>query len=440
MKTNAAGRSGPYCISTRAIASSARVVLSLGLLVVVASRAAAPQDTTRVAADSATLDSLRQRLERAEEAIDLLREQLATQAGSAVQSASRVQLDIFGRVLMNAFANSARVNNADVPLFVVPGATRGAGGSIRQSSLGLALTVPRVLDATFSGDLHLDFFGGQQPSSGGRNFPLVRMRTARGILRWARGELLFGQESPLVSGVSPVSVASFGTPGFTAAGNLWLWLPQLRATAELGTALRLAIQGAVLAPTSGDPAGAFDTEPDAAEQSRRPYLQARVRARWGSEEHQGEIGVGAHRGWLRRADNSLLASEAFTIDAIVPLGALLQLRGEGYRGQALRGLGGGGIGQGITTTGAPVKDRGGWAQLNLRASSRLELGTGCGVADPDDENLPAQRLRNSECEGHVTLHPGGPVLLSLAYRRHETKYAAETLKNDHINVGLGFEF
>ena len=398
------------------------------------------QDTTRLAPDSAALDSLRARLERAEQAIELLREQIATQAGAVVQSASRVQVEIFGRVMMNAFSNSARVNNADVPLFAVPGATRGAGATIRQSSLGLTVTVPRVLGSTFTGEVHLDFFGGQQPSSGGRHFPLIRMRTARGILRWTRGELLFGQEVPLVAGVNPVSVASFGTPDFAAAGNLWLWLPQLRVTGEVGSALKLGIQGALLAPTSGDPAGAFDTEPDPAEQSRRPYLQARVRARWGTEESAGEVGAGAHRGWLRRADGSLLASEAFTVDAVVPMGRGLELRGEAYTGQALRGLGGGGIGQGVTSAGAPVHDRGGWAQLNLRASSRSELGAGCGVADPKGTDLPAQRLRNVECEGHVIIRPSGPLLFALGYRHHETTYPTTKLTNHHGNIAMGFEF
>src|SRR5437868_12529010 len=62
--------------------------------------------------DSATTsrDSLEERLRRAEEAIELLRRQLATQAASEVRTRSRVQFELFGRVLVNTFYNSGRGN------------------------------------------------------------------------------------------------------------------------------------------------------------------------------------------------------------------------------------------------------------------------------------------------------------------------------------------
>ncbi|MBC7791268.1 MAG: hypothetical protein H7Z74_15080 [Anaerolineae bacterium] len=400
---------------------------------------ASAQDSAR-----AELDSLHERLRRAEEAIDVLRTQLAVQEASGVQSSSRARVEIFGRVLMNAFSNTARVNNADVPLFALSDSGRsGAGATVRQTSLGVAVAVPEVLGGAFAGDIQLDLFGGQQPSTGGRHFPLVRVRTARGIVRWKRAEVLFGQEVPLMAGLNAVSVASFGTPEFTASGNLWLWLPQLRATGELGTPLRIAIQGAVLAPTSADPVGLFDTDVDRAERTKRPYLQARVRAKWGSqedEESSGEIGLGVHRGWLERDDRSLLVSEGVAVDARVPIGSVVELRGEAYSGQALRGLGGGGIGQNITTAGAPVRDRGGWFQINVRPESRLEVGAGCGVADPRDRDLPAQRQRNVTCETHIIVRPDGPLLVGFTYRRLETSFPTRKVSNDHLNLAVGFEF
>jgi hypothetical protein len=414
--------------------------LGAGVLLLTAPAPALAQGTDTSQAVPA--DSLHERLKRAEDAIDVLREQLATLAASSVQSATRVQTEIFGRVLANGFSNGAAVNNADVPLFVLPVRGRaGAGGTIRQTSLGFAVTVSPVLGGAFAGDLHTDFFGGQQPSTGGRNFPLLRIRTARGIVRWSRAELLFGQESPLVAGLNPVSVASFGTPGFVAAGNLWLWLPQLRITTELGTPARIAFQGAVLAPTSSDPAAAFDTDVDSAERSSRPYLQARLRARWGeNDETGGEIGVGVHRGWVQHGPGRLLASEGVAVTARLPFTRFVELRGEAYVGRALRGLGGGGIGQNVTTTGDPVHDRGAWAQLNVRPSSLVDFGGGCGAADPEDDDLPANRLRNSACEVHLITRPGGPLLAGVEYRRLRTTYPQRAVHDDHVNLALGFEF
>lgn len=408
------------------------------------SHALVAQDTTR-AAPPLSPDSLAERLRRAEEAIALLKEQLATQAESQVQSASRVRVDLFGRVLVNGFFNSDSVNNNDVPQFAAPSGGRrqgGMGGAIRQTSLGIRVEVPHVLGAHFDGELHTDFFGGQQPSVGGRHFPVLRVRTARGVLTWQRGELLFGQEVPLIAGLNPVSVASFGTSEFAAAGNLWLWLPQIRGTWVIAQPGRLALQGAILAPTTGDPVGTFDTGLDPAERSNRPYLQARVRTQWGSEDARGEIGVGVHQGWLRRANGSLVTSDAVAVDARIPLGSHVEVRGEAYSGQALRGLGGGGVGQNLTTAGEPIEDRGGWAQLVLKPSTLVDLSGGCGVGDPKDvTGLPAGRLKNVACEAHVTTHPGGPVVASFGWRGHRTTYQTSGVaKNTHLNLALGFEF
>ena len=414
----------------------------LALAVIPACRIAA-QDTTR--STPASLDSLAERLRRAEEAIALLREQMATQAESQVQSASRVHVELFGRVLVNGFHNSDSTNNSDVPQFAAPSGGRaqgGLGGAIRQTSLGIRVDVSRVLGGRFDGELHSDFFGGQQPSVGGRHFPIFRIRTARGILIWDRAELLFGQEVPLVAGLNPVSVASFGTSEFATAGNLWLWLPQVRGTWIISRKGRVGIQGAVLAPTTGDPVGTFDTGLDPAERSNRPYLQARIRTQWGDEDSRGEIGVGVHKGWLRRTDGSLVSSDAVAVDARVPLGSHVEARAEAYSGQALRGLGGGGIGQNLTTAGDPIKDRGGWGQLIVRPNTLLELASGCGTGDPKDvTGLPAGRQKNVACEAHITTHPGGPVVASFGLRQQRTTYQGTGVaKNTHLNLAFGFEF
>src|SRR6185295_17293847 len=84
------------------------------------SAAAGQRDSAAGQRDSAAAlrDSLEERLRRAEEAIELLRRQLATQAASEVRTRSRVQFEIFGRVLVNTFYNSGRGNVVDVPQFV----------------------------------------------------------------------------------------------------------------------------------------------------------------------------------------------------------------------------------------------------------------------------------------------------------------------------------
>jgi hypothetical protein len=404
-------------------------------------RSASAQDTT-----AARQDSIAARLERAEEEIHLLQQQLAGVAESQVTTKSRMSLEFNGRVLVTGFSNSRRVNNVDVPLFVRPDSASGlpqggAGIAIRQTTLGLAVTAPQVFGGNFRGDIDVDFFGGQQPSTGGRTFPLLRIRTARAMVNWTHGELLIGQESPLIAGLNPVSLASVGTPEFAGAGNLWLWLPQIRAGLETGGKLSLGIQGAVLAPTSGDPANAFDTDDDAAEHSSRPYLQARVHARWGTDEMAGDIGIGVHQGWLAVKGDSNVTSSAVAADAKVPITKWFELRAEAFQGQALKGLGGGGIGQGLGVNNVPVHTAGGWAQVNFKPSTRVLFGAGYGIDDPRDSDLgPGARLKNVVREAHIHVHPGGPFVLGFEYRRLETTYSTGMLANDHLNFSAGFEF
>src|SRR6266542_806104 len=71
--------------------------------------------------------------------------------------------------------------------------------------LTLALAAPAAGQLT--GELDVDVFGGQQPSTGGRNFPLVRLRRAFAVLERGRLTLFAGQEAPPIAEINPSSLA-----------------------------------------------------------------------------------------------------------------------------------------------------------------------------------------------------------------------------------------
>jgi hypothetical protein len=394
-------------------------------------------------AQASAADSLAERLRRAEAAIATLQQQISEVAESGVRAKSRARMELSGRVAVNGFGNSRRVNNVDNPQFVRPDSTpgvpvRGVGMAVRQTRLGLAVSVADVLGGTFNGDLDVDFYGGQQPSTGGRTFPLVRLRTARGFVRWSNAELMIGQESPLVSGINPVTPAAIGTPDFAAAGNLWLWLPQVRFGVENGGRLRFGVQGAVLAPTSGDAVASFDTDYDLAERSQRPFLEARVHATWGEGDAAQEVGCGVHQGWLVPVATNV-ESRAIACDLMLPIDEWLELRGEFFSGQGLRGLGGGAIGQNFTPTNTALHTKGGWAQLNLRPTFGLRLGAGCGVDHPESQS-PVARRRNDACAAYAIFRPTGPLFFGAELRRLRTEYSTARYTNDHVTLAAGFEF
>jgi hypothetical protein len=406
------------------------------------------QDTSRTAG----ADSLLARLKALEASVEVLQKQVAEAATGGVHTRNRFDVELTGRVVMNAFSNERIVNNVDDPQFVRPDTAsllplKGLGMAVRQTMFGIRTNVSDVLGGTFHGVVDVDFYGGQQPSSGGRTFPLLRIRTAHGTLRWSHGEVLAGQEIPLFSPLNPISPAAFGTPGFVTAGNLWLWLPQLRGTIETGSNVKLALQAAVLAPTSGDPVGAFDTDFDAAERSRSPYLESRLRVSWGEFEMQGELGCSAHLGRVatpaatRSNPDSTLRSSGVSCDAKLPIASWIELRGEAYTGRLLRGLGGAAIGQGIIA-GRAVENSAGWGQINLHTMSNMwSGGAGCGVDAPREQDLDAAaRRRNTTCALYAIARPGGPVFVGAEARRMETKYLTRSFQNHHFNLAFGFEF
>jgi hypothetical protein len=361
---------------------------------------------------------------------------------------SGIEASVHGLILMNAFYTSDDVNNSDVPQFVLPpppeGSRSTSSATVRQSRVTVSALVPDFAGGALTGELDVDFFGGQQPSTGGRTFPLLRVRRAFAELTWSNAALLVGQESPPIAAVSPSSIASVGFPDFAASGNLWLWIPQIRLSADLPSmsGVRVGAEVAALAPTSGEPQGTFLTQPDAAERSGRPYLQGRVRGRWGAGDNAGEVSFGGHYGWLVDSTGAKIASKALAVSVWTPLGAGFELRGEAFTGQMLAGLGGGGIGQNMVRDGVPVRSKGAWGQLNFRPGAAWEIGGGGGIDDPDDDDLAlASRLRNTAFEGHVIWRKR-PAVVGLEGRGIRTQYASPvgTRSAAQVNLGIGFEF
>src|SRR5213078_176770 len=370
---------------------------------------------------------------------------LAAQTPPSPPAPAKRTVELTGLVLVNGFFTNARVNNSDLPQFAdsLPSAS-AIGGTIRQTRLGVLITDPDVLGGSFSGEVDVDFFGGQQPAPGNRTFPLVRLRRATGTVQWTHVQFMFGQETPLVSVRNPRSLAGVGVPDFSLAGNLWFWLPQARVTAEYGNTLRLAVQAAVLAPITGAPQGAVNTQPDSGERSGRPYLEGRVRLGWGPQDDPSEVAIGGHIGWLRGLDtvsgDSVLSSRAVTFDTRVKFG-LAEIIGEAFIGQAIAGLGGGAIGQNTGAGGVPVRTKGGWGQLNLRPRAGWMFGGGCGIDDPKDADVLASgRFRNFVCEGHVQWRPPGPLVFGFEFRRLNTRYQAGDFTVNHLNLAAGYTF
>jgi hypothetical protein len=417
--------------------------------------------------DSLSPDSLAARLARAEAAIAALRQQMATESQTTVHTRSRLQLDLTGMIITNGFYTSGRANSIDVPLIALAPSdapeSNAFGATVRQTRLGGVVTVSQVLGGSFIGDLEIDFFGGVSNGPGDRRlFPEPRLRTTTATLRWARTDLMVGSDVPLVTRLTPITVAAIGIPEFSGSGNLWNWLPQIRLTQRVGTTplarttLRWFVQGSVMEPFAGAQYPGDPDLADAGERSSRPALEGRFSARWGDTSSAGgsdvtigdgggEIGIGVHHGWVAVGDAPLQNSNAVTADWRISFTPRVELRGEWYAGRLVRGLGGGGINQafgkpiGNEPLGPPINDKAGWGQLNAQFLSTLLGGAGCGLDVVDLADRPV-RTRNTVCATYVLWRPSEPFFVGLEWRGVATKYdTGATGRVRQLNLGLGFE-
>ena len=395
-----------------------------------------------------TPDSLAARLRRTEEALAALQARVDSIEAPTVRARSHATVELTGLVLFNGFYNSGHTNNSDLPLYAdtltaaehagLP--ARNVGAAARQTRIGLVFSDIRALGAVVSATAQMDFFGGQQASTGGRTFPLMRLRVASVRVDWAHVGLLVGQDAVLIAPVSPVSFASFATPLFASSGNLWARAPQVRLTAETSWSAHLGVQAAVLAPMQPSPQGALLTQPDSAERSGRPSGEGRLYLAWGDGDAASEIGVSGHIGWLATTGDSLLQSQVVAADARIALGRHIAIAGEAFTGQAL-GAFGGGVGQNLGVGQVPVRSRGGWGQLDIRPGGGWQFGGGYGIDDPNTADLPLTgRGRNVTIAGHLIWRPRGGLLFGTEYRRIQTTYAAGTLTVDHVNAYAGLSF
>lgn len=367
----------------------------------------------------------------------------------AQDAAERVEVKVFGTILLNTFYSSTRTNNFDNPQIVQrPGAADslsdggGLGLTVRQSRLGVRAFWPDLRGAEVRAEVDADFYGGQQQSGFGDLFPLFRIRRAVVDVAWDRATLLVGQEVPLIAEYNPLSLATVGLSGLSNSGNLWLWLPQIRGGVRVARTERVKfdVEAAVLGAGANEPAGELLTQPDRAEQSDRPALEARAIVRWGNAEQPGDVSVGVHQAWLATSADSTLSSRAVAAAARIPLGSRVAFTGEAFSGEALTGLGGGGIGQFLGVNNVPVATRGGWGQVVVRLPGSVALAGAWGMDDPDDDDLDAAgRLRNVTTMGALHWTPA-PFVTALEVRRLTTTYRTGDRSAVHVNLGVGIAF
>lgn len=404
--------------------------------------------------------TLGERVASLEESSELLTSKLDDQYQTKVEAASKYRIRLSGIVLLNLFSNRGIMDSQDTPTWAIPqipnisGQTFGA--TMRQSEIGLEAFGPHLLGAKTSGNLQLDFGGGSPDTPNGVNFGLVRLRIASMRMDWKNTSIVAGQDNSFFSPLSPTSFASLALPAFSYAGNLWGWIPQVRIEHRfnLSDGQSITVQGGIMDNVTSELPSSFVPFAQAGESSGQPAYAARVawtRNIFGMPLTVGSAGYYSRQSW---DFNHSVDGWAAMTDWSIPLTHRVSLTGELFRGRALGGLGGG-VGRSVLFSADSSQLRalnsvGGWSQLKISASRRLEFNGAFGVDNPfagdvrgfpSSRGFPAPLLQNRSSLANVIYRPRSNLLFSAEYRHLRTfDIDAGSPTADQVNLMMGVLF
>ena len=409
------------------------------------------------------LQALREQLE---EERALLAAQVSSLEQTKVESGSKYRARLFGMALMQLVSTRGAVDNIDLPTLAVESTPGDSGGNIsaavRQSYIGIAVFGPRVRGVETSGDLRLDFFGGFPAANDGLSAPGVRLRTMQIAAEGTRLSLRAGQETPFFSPLSPSSIASSAYPAMSSSGNIWAWTPQvyLERRFERSGNTTLSVRAGVLDALTGElPAGEYSRLATAGERARMPASAVRVGARRGTAERALSAGASGYYSRQNWGFDRVVNAWALTTDWELPLSNAFRLSGEAYAGRAIGGLGGGahssvlfdGAPGEAASTVHPLDSLGGWAQVKVKHSPRVETNMAFGIdrskpkafdgfLQPPSDEAPSA-TRNGSGLLNVIYQLRSNLFLTAEYRRLWTRrFDGRNWLADHLNFGGAIVF
>jgi hypothetical protein len=388
----------------------------------------APQAVEAPEATPAGAATLEQRLEIQERRVD-------EQAQTKVEASQKFPIRLTGMVLFNAFLDSEQNGGVDYPVVATATGPGRAGATIRQTIIGLDFQGPAtVWGGKVRGSVYMDFF------SAGTN-SAMRVRTGSIELDWKSRSILVGLEKPIFNPREPSSLAQVGVSPLTGAGNLWLWLPQVRAEQDFhftpATGVR-AQMGVVQTREIGPYVGTATPE------TARPGLEGRFNFFHNlDDERRLEFAPGFHASTTHAGGKSI-PSTLYSFDWFFNPWRRLEFMGAFYSGQNVAHLGSG-TRQGFGVFGSEiyaVESRGGWGQVTLHAAGRLDLHLFTGQVDDSSPRLGAGAIgKNLLFGGNSYFHLAPNVLLGLEATQVRTVYLGQgTRTNNHYDLALAYLF
>lgn len=384
-----------------------------------------------------------------------------------VLSQSGFPLEVYGTLLLNAAYNTALTNIEDIPLFAgkqgsdLTGADKNFAMTARQTRLGFRVRGGEVAGAKLSGQVEIDFLGGKAAFANGIDMDLPRLRLAFGKLDWKSWSFEAGQDWALFAPLNPTSLAEFAIPTFSASGNPWIRLPQIRGEYHNAVSERTTVQAqfAALDPNMGDfPTTAFTSgrTPLIGERGRGPAGEARLAVSHKVDDRTYAVGFSTHYargknfgtvGTTNTPVTSPVNSWGIAADYSLPFTKSFNLTGEVFDGRAL-GIFSAASGEAIlpvNTVGQHgVETRGGWIQGQFNLTPKWQTNLAYGLESPNLDNLrTGDRSKNQTYMANLMYKLSKNVTFAWEYRRFLTNFKNQLAANeegDHANVAVAYTF
>ncbi len=381
-----------------------------------------------------------------DERVQVAEQRVADLSQEKVEASERFPISLTGMVLFNAFLNGKNAAVDEDPTYASStSGLRTNGATIAQTVLGFRYQSPQALwGAAVNGSVFFDFYGGSGTSLDHE----ARLRTAAIQLDWANTSVMVGQDKPLIAPRDPYSLAQVGVSPFTAAGNLWLWSPQVRLEQRFkfgdASGLRAQIGLYEMGGTYTQVATAATYPVGSPESNSGPAVEGRFEF-WHNfgERTRIELAPGFHTAQTTQEGVSV-PSRLFSFDWFANPWEKLEFTGAFYDGENIAGLGAISPSYYILTPGLfrPVESIGGWAQLAWLATPKLTFHLIAGQHNNQASEVPdAMIYKNQGYAANLIYRLAPNVLLSLEGMQLRTSYLGRGARlNDHYDVGVAYLF
>ena len=372
------------------------------------------------------------------ERVEIAERRLADLDQTKISTEHRLPVTLTGMLLFNAFANGKGSGGADNPVLLSPSVRQASGGAtFRQSVIGLKVDGPDLIGGgKVTGAVYMDFFGGGT----GLN-QTVRLRVATLDATWKNTTLGLAFDKPIISPREPDSLAQVGVSPLTAAGNLWLWQPQVRIEhrISLGEQAGLRAQFGVY-ETSESGTGLSTEYPSLAR--ARPGYQGRFEFWKQSGTRRIEIAPSFHLSSTRVLGQSV-PSRIFSIDWLIRPAARVDFTGAFFHGENTGVIGG--LRQGVSVINGQahaVGATGGWGQFTFRATSRASFHLYGGQEDDRNRDLFSGAIGKNQGYGaNIIYRLGSNILTSFEASQVRTTYLGSgTVINPHYDLAFAYLF